>query len=168
MIHCHLMSAFSPILAGKHIFSIMPPWCFPVHVPTVGNVSPQKACPYFTNINQHICTRLSRCKCGEAPCSEEHVSTACPSCTVMREKGAVWGQDFPLGSHPRLPLDSHTLKLTVNERTPLRSLLWGSLATLAETHQPQKAAVLLPQWKHTVAPLGNATDRPANSNIGTL
>lgn len=66
----------------------------------------------------------------------------------MREQGAVWGQDFP----PWLFV------------TPS----WGSLATLVAAHQPQQAAVFCLQQKHTVAPLGNATDRPANSNTETL
>lgn len=72
--------------------------CRPTHTPWI---------PEWANIGKLIGWQSA----------EEHLSIACPCCTVTREQGAVRGRDIPLA----LILDSvsHTLSLARNERTPL-------------------------------------------------
>lgn len=76
------------------------------------------------------------------------------------------------GSHLRLPVDSLTLTLTVNERTALLVSLCYSIVAIISNISSSAAATTdfsaFSAVKHTVAPLGKATERLANSNAGTL
>lgn len=160
MIHCHFMSPFSPILAGKHSFSLMPPWCLPVHMLTVGNVSPQKPCRCFTNTYQHIYTPQISAGANVGKligwqCAEEELFIAVPAVLSRGNREQSGDRTSPwLSSLPPSGL-SHFEAQRKRRDSPAVCVtpLWESLATLVGAHQPQQAAVLCLQWKNTLGML---------------